>query len=215
MRNPKHRHEGVWAVLLVPILLLLFLPAPVMALSIYTDANPPQADIPSTGTVDGPTEASRIRKLADYIQDTYQVRRERASIIVSEAINSGAQHDLEPELILAVIAVESTFKERAVSPKGARGLMQILPRSHPDTVEDIGGAHALFDPRKNIYAGSRILVSYLDRSKGNVHKALLRYNGSYGDPRSGYARKVLGVYQKLKKLDDQEARNTKTDEELG
>ncbi|NJM10718.1 MAG: lytic transglycosylase domain-containing protein [Synechococcaceae cyanobacterium SM1_2_3] len=50
---------------------------------------------------------------------------------MAEAFSNGRTHQVEPELILAIIAVESTFKEQAVSREGARGLMQVLPRSHP------------------------------------------------------------------------------------
>ncbi|MEZ5583206.1 MAG: lytic transglycosylase domain-containing protein [Candidatus Competibacteraceae bacterium] len=76
--------------------------------------------------------------------------------------------------------------------------MQVLPRSHPRKIREIGGASALFDPSKNIHTGSRILSDYLRKSGGNLRNGLLRYNGSYGT-RSRYADKVLRVYNRLKK----------------
>lgn len=203
MRHAKRTTGSVWVTLLAPVV-VSFLPYQAHALSIYTDAAPQQTTEPGVDATaaDDTTDATRARKLAEYIQDTYQVRQEKAKIIVSEAIDSGAEHELEPELILAVIAVESTFKERALSPKGARGLMQILPSAHPETVKKLGGEHVLFDPEKNISAGSGILVHYLSRSRGDLSKALLRYNGSLKDPRSGYARRVLRVYNRLKQASD-------------
>ncbi|MEE4379085.1 MAG: lytic transglycosylase domain-containing protein [Candidatus Competibacteraceae bacterium] len=141
----------------------------------------------------------RQRNLSQYIQKTYRVRARKADTIVNAAFNSGARYDVAPELILAIIAVESTFRAQAVGPKGSRGLMQVLPRAHPRKVRAIGGVKALFDPNKNIRTGSKILSDYLRKSGGNLRKGLLRYNGSYGT-RSRYADKVLRVYSRLKKI---------------
>jgi soluble lytic murein transglycosylase-like protein len=110
------------------------------------------------------------------------------------------QYSLEPELILAIIAIESTFRVRAVSVKGARGLMQVMPKAHPKKVKEIGGLSALFNPQKNIHTGARILVDYLKMSRGNLREALLRYNGSHKNPKSRYADKVLYAYQEINKM---------------
>jgi soluble lytic murein transglycosylase-like protein len=110
------------------------------------------------------------------------------------------QHGLKPELILAIIAIESTFRARAVSVKGARGLMQVMAKAHPKKVKAIGGIHALFNPQKNIHTGAKILAGYLKMSHGNLRKALLRYNGSHKNPKSRYADKVLYVYQEIKQV---------------
>lgn len=142
--------------------------------------------------------AEKAGRLADYIQKKFQVAESKAAAIVKEAMQNGQTHGLQPELILAIIAIESTFRERAVSPVGARGLMQVMARYHPQKVKAIGGADALFDPRKNIHTGSQILVDYLDLSQGDLRQALLRYNGSLGT-RSRYADKVLRVYNDLQK----------------
>ena len=79
--------------------------------------------------------------------------------------------DLSPSLLHAVIAVESAFDERAVSPKGAKGLMQLMPAT----------AHALgvtdpFDPGQNIAAGAAHLKSLLGRFDNNLELALAAYN---------------------------------------
>ncbi len=137
--------------------------------------------------------------LVQHIQERYSVPPKKARTIVEAAFRRGAELELSPELILAVIAVESTFREQVVSRAGARGLMQIVPKWHPEKIREIGGPQALFDPAKNIRVGTRILVQYLDRSDGDLRKALLRYNGSLKNPRSRYADKVLNTYQSLQK----------------
>jgi soluble lytic murein transglycosylase-like protein len=146
-----------------------------------------------------PAKQGKVNRLSGHIQKRYQVSETKAQRIVHEAIRNAERHGLEPELILALIAVESTFKERAVSRMGARGLMQVMPRFHPDTVKEIGGSHQLFDPAKNIHAGSRVLVEYLNAHPGNLRRALLKYNGSLGT-RSSYADRVMRVYRDLQRV---------------
>lgn len=154
------------------------------------------ADHSTTAT---PAEQRKVTRLSGHIQNKYQISEAKARHIVSEAIRNAERHRLEPELILAVIAVESTFKERAVSRVGARGLMQVMPRPHADKVQEIGGSHQLFDPAKNIHIGSRILVKYLDVHSGNLRRALLSYNGSLG-MRSSFPERVLRVYRDLQRV---------------
>jgi soluble lytic murein transglycosylase-like protein len=145
------------------------------------------------------SEQRKHSRLAGHIQRRYQVPPQKAERIVAEAFRNGSAHQVEPELILAIIAVESTFKEQAVSREGARGLMQVLPRSHPQKMRDIGGSHALFDPAKNIHTGSKILVKYLGAHSGNLRQALLKYNGSLGS-RSSFPERVLRVYRDLRQV---------------
>lgn len=142
----------------------------------------------------------RIRKLTNYVQDRYKLPTNQAASIVVEAFRNGFQHDLEPELILAIIAVESTFRDRAISSKGAKGLMQVLAASHPEKVRQAGGPHTLFDSAQNIRMGSQILANYLEEHGGELRKALARYNGSYKNPRSPFPDKVLRVYRELKQV---------------
>lgn len=84
---------------------------------------------------------------------------------------------LEPELVLAVIQVESNFDRFAISRVGARGLMQIMPF----WLNEIGRPDDnLFHPQTNLRFGCTILRYYLDLEKGNLNHALARYNGSRG-----------------------------------
>ncbi len=94
--------------------------------------------------------------------------------------------DLPPELILAVIDVESDFNRYAISRVGATGLMQVMPF----WLKEIGRpGDNLFDMRTNLRMGCTILKYYLDKEKGNLSRALARYNGSLGSFR--YIRKVF------------------------
>lgn len=82
---------------------------------------------------------------------------------------------LRPELVLAVIEVESRFNKFAISRVGARGLMQVMPF----WLKEIGRPDDnLFDARTNLRMGCTILRYYLDKEKGNLTHALARYNGS-------------------------------------
>ncbi|MFW5439893.1 MAG: lytic transglycosylase domain-containing protein [Methylophilaceae bacterium] len=84
---------------------------------------------------------------------------------------------LDPQLVLSLINVESAFKKYAVSSVGARGYMQIMPF----WMKAIGNSdHNLFDMRLNLRYGCTILRHYLDIERGNLFRALGRYNGSLG-----------------------------------
>jgi len=93
---------------------------------------------------------------------------------------------VHPELVLAVIEVESYFDHFAISSAGARGLMQVMPF----WLKEIGRpGDNLFDIHTNLRMGCTILKYYLDRSKGDLVEALQRYNGSLRSNK--YSNKVL------------------------
>ena len=97
---------------------------------------------------------------------------------------------LDPQLVLAVIQVESNFRKYAISRSGARGYMQVMPF----WVGLIGRpGDNLFSLRNNLRYGCVILKYYLDAEKGNLHRALARYNGSLG--RSDYPDLVIGAWR--------------------
>jgi soluble lytic murein transglycosylase-like protein len=86
--------------------------------------------------------------------------------------------DLQPELVLAVIEVESNFDRFAISEAGAQGLMQVMPF----WLEELAQPEAnLFRPRTNLRIGTTILRHYLDVERGDLRRALARYNGSLGE----------------------------------
>lgn len=98
--------------------------------------------------------------------------------------------DLPPELVLSVIHVESAFNRWAISSVGAQGFMQVMPF----WLKEIGReGDSLFDMKTNLRFGCTILRHYLDREKGNLTRALARYNGSLG--RFKYPNKVFNKLQ--------------------
>jgi len=98
---------------------------------------------------------------------------------------------LRPELVLAVIEVESRFDKFAISSAGARGLMQVMPF----WLKEIGRPEDnLFDMQTNLRMGCIILRHYLDKEKGDLTHALARYNGSLYSHR--YTNKVFRALDK-------------------
>lgn len=100
-----------------------------------------------------------------------------------------SEFDLNPQLVLSVIDVESRFDRFAVSKAGARGLMQVMPFWR----EEIGEpSDNLFDVDTNLRYGCAILKIYLAREKDRLAPALARYNGSYGQ--GWYPSRVLDAF---------------------
>ncbi len=110
------------------------------------------------------------------------------------------EHGLSKKLVLAVIAVESDFQTRALSPKGAVGLMQLLPKT-----ARLYGVRNPWDPYENLRAGVAHLAYLVRRYQGNLRLALAAYNAGEDDvDRHGgvppfaetqaYVQKVLAVY---------------------
>jgi len=97
--------------------------------------------------------------------------------------------EVAPELVLAVIEVESNFDRYAISSSSALGLMQVMPF----WVEELGGDNQsdLFDIQYNVLLGCRILKYYLDMENGELVPALGRYNGSLG--RRDYPDRVVSA----------------------
>jgi soluble lytic murein transglycosylase-like protein len=94
---------------------------------------------------------------------------------------SAARHGLDPALVAAVVAIESNFNPRAVSPKGARGLMQVMPQTWPEVAPAACRALACaFQPEANLEGGSRYLRRMLLRFGGDVTRALAAYNAGPG-----------------------------------
>ncbi len=121
------------------------------------------------------------RRLQDRLPDPRE-RIELLKLIHHEA----SRVQLPPELVLAVIEVESNFDRWAISSAGAQGLMQVMPF----WLKEIGHPHDnLHNPRTNLRLGCAILRYYLDMEQGDLPRALARYNGSLGKTR--YSRRVL------------------------
>jgi soluble lytic murein transglycosylase-like protein len=113
-----------------------------------------------------------VPRLARKMPDTHE-RIDLLKTVYYEAQRAG----LDPQMVLGLIQVESGFRKYAVSSAGARGLMQIMPF----WVKQIGTPDQdLFHLRTNLRYGCTILRYYLDMEKGDLYRALGRYNGSLG-----------------------------------
>jgi hypothetical protein len=115
-------------------------------------------------------------------------------------------YNLDPKLLHAIAKVESNYNPRAVSPKGALGVMQLIP-----STARLVGVSDPFDPRENIHGGARYLKYLLDKF-GDLTLALAAYNAgpkaveAYGGippyaETQRYVRSVLSLYQRLKGLE--------------
>ena len=120
------------------------------------------------------------------------------------------EYDVDPALILAVIWVESRFVEKAKSPAGARGLMQLMPATASGLAKQLGESRARsFDPAFNVRAGTYYLARLRERFDGDVRLALAAYNAGPGNVRKwtdggGDLPQVSQSY--LAKIDDAYAR---------
>ena len=102
-----------------------------------------------------------------------------------------ARAGLDPQMVLGLIHVESAFKKYAVSSVGARGYMQVMPF----WVKSIGTSDQnLFHLKLNLRYGCTILRHYINIERGDLYRALGRYNGSLGKPQ--YPNLVLGAWRK-------------------
>jgi hypothetical protein len=90
-------------------------------------------------------------------------------------VDSGKRNAVDPILLYSIMHQESTFKQRALSPKGARGLMQLMP----GTAVRFGVTN-IFDPRQNIEGGARYVRFLLDQFDGDISLALAGYNAGEG-----------------------------------
>ncbi|MDP5210715.1 lytic transglycosylase domain-containing protein [Microbulbifer sp. 2205BS26-8] len=127
---------------------------------------------------------SKSQPLSRYIKDPKE-RMQVLKAVHREATRAG----LRPEIVLAVIQIESAFDPYAVSRVGAQGMMQVMPFWK----KEIGRPDDnLINMDTNLRYGCTILKHYIEKAKGNLANALAYYNGSYG--RHTYSSKVLDAW---------------------
>jgi soluble lytic murein transglycosylase-like protein len=153
---------------------------------------------PIQAVVETPREREQ-RAVTEFIARRYRVADQAVASFVSTAYRAGEQYSVDPLLILAVMAVESRYNPVAESQVGAKGLMQVMPKYHPEKLTDHGGAEALLQPEVNILVGAQILREYLRRF-GDTEAALQMYAGAFDEPTSQYSAKVFAERSRLEAL---------------
>ena len=136
--------------------------------------------------------------VAFWLSKKYRVAPEPLSALVAEAYEIGTRAKIDPTLILAIMAIESSFNPFAQSAVGAQGLMQVMTTVHTDKYENFGGQNAAFDPVSNLRVGVRVLKECIERA-GSIEGGLRYYVGAANLPTDGgYAAKVLAEHQRLR-----------------
>lgn len=158
-----------------------------------------------------PATRSGLRKIADASRESPSVRLTRAERGVVQHIarkyrvnassveqymgyarQSGKTYNVDPYLIMAVMATESSFNPRAQSRVGAQGLMQVHTKMHKKRFKPYGSTDTVWEPKVNIQVGSSILSDYLKRYGGSERRALKAYVGAARMSHDGgYGNKVL------------------------
>jgi soluble lytic murein transglycosylase-like protein len=148
-----------------------------------------------------PKKETQYDKLVSFLSSHYKRPHSQVATIVKETVEQAQSKGIDPLLFLAVISVESNFNPNAVSNKGAIGLVQVMPESHPTKIEAIRRAGKKpTDIPENINMGVSILSEYRQIHNGDMHKALLRYNGSLRDKKGRYAAKIMAEHKRFETL---------------
>ena len=165
--------------------------------NLLTAFNEPEAVARATAA--NPAALSRQQAaVAQWISRRYRVAPEPIARLVQEAWTVGQRAQIEPTLILAIMAIESSFNPFAQSPVGAQGLMQVMTQIHDDKYEPFGGTHAAFDPVTNLRVGVQVLKECIARA-GSLEAGLRYYVGAAKlEDDGGYAGKVLAEQNNLR-----------------
>ncbi len=154
------------------------------------------------------TNTPSSQKFRPYFKEAYKYRVPAFSADTNPAqyrrfIDEAARrHGISKALLKAIIKVESDYNPRAISRKGAKGLMQIMPENF-----DVCDIENPFDPRQNIMGGTRFLKKLLERFGGDLTKAVAAYNAGAGavercngippfEETRNYVSKVLRLYRR-------------------
>jgi hypothetical protein len=139
-------------------------------------------------------------RMARWISTKYRVAPEPIAALVAEAHVVGQRSQLDPALILAIMAIESGFNPFAQSPVGAQGLMQVMTRVHTDKYQSFGGTLAAFDPVSNLRVGVKVLQECIARA-GSLEGGLKFYVGAANLPDDGgYTAKVMAEFNRLRQV---------------
>ena len=118
------------------------------------------------------------RGVVQHIARKYRVNASSVEQYMGYARQSGKTYNVDPYLIMAVMATESSFNPRAQSRVGAQGLMQVHTKMHKKRFKPYGSTDTVWEPKVNIQVGSSILSDHLKRYGGSERRALKAYVGA-------------------------------------
>lgn len=139
-----------------------------------------------------------MRSVLNHVSRRFKVAAATLEPIFAAAQDAGAEHGIDPLLIISVMGIESGFNPFAESSMGAQGLMQVIPRFHLDKVPADAGELPFLDPVTNVRIGVDVLREAI-RMRGSLVAGLQQYGGS-SDPNAAYANKVLAEKQRLERI---------------
>ena len=144
------------------------------------------------------TEQER-KVVSQYLVDKYRITPSESLSYINEALQVAKEVNLDPTLLLAVMAIESSFDPNAQSKAGAQGLMQVLTNLHQEKFEPFGGKAAAFIPEANIRVGALILKACIAKA-GSLEAGLRSYLGSpnAASGESSYTGRVLSEREQLR-----------------
>jgi soluble lytic murein transglycosylase-like protein len=136
----------------------------------------------SLGVMQTATADENNDRMSAYLTHKFGLAKDKAQKISESVQAAASKYSLPPALLLAIISIESRFKEKARGANGATGLMQVVPQAHRGLLRNVKD---LTDPDANIEVGSAILYGYMRSANGDLNAALKNYGGS-----KAYAQKV-------------------------
>ena len=145
--------------------------------------------------IEGVTQA-QAHALRSYLSRKYRIASSVAGALIRAAFEIGRERKLDPQLVLAVIAIESRYNPFVESGVGAQGLMQVMTSVHRAKLRPSGGAASAFDPVVNIRVGTQILADCIKR-RGGITGGLACYVGATGPSDGGYGARVLAERRRI------------------
>ena len=191
--KPRIRSAFIYALLFA---LILFVGQP----STESVSNTAEAKLltPTAAALPKPIQASaKVAFVSSKLKATYGLDSTVSERLASLFVKYGTAEDHDPLLLAAISYHESRFNQEARSHVGAIGIMQIMPRYHMEKIAECGDFRSSIEA--NVCTGAKVLRQTKDLS-ATLMNALLRYNGSLGDPDAVYANDVLRQYRRLKSI---------------
>lgn len=140
---------------------------------------------------------AQYEALQSYIARKYRVAYTAVGAVIDIAYREALAKNLDPLLVLAIIAIESSYNPFAESGVGAQGLMQVMTKVHQEKFDPyVEGTLAVFSPDANIQIGTQILADCLKR-RGSINGALACYVGATGPSDGGYGKRVLSERSRI------------------